>query len=60
MKLDADGYNAYGVAMCECGGKPMHAWEPGESCSPCRVVPAGAADLDREREEIVEAMPCGD
>lgn len=61
VKLDADGYNEYGVAMCECKRfGPIHAWEPGEWCSPKRVVPDATIDLDREREEIVEAMPCAD
>ena len=38
-RLDANGVNEHGVAMCECGEKRSHAWEPGESCSPERVVP---------------------
>lgn len=29
--------------MCECGNKPVHAWEPGEWCSPERVVPGGGS-----------------
>lgn len=59
MKLDANGVNEHGVQMCDCKRNgPIHAWEPGEWCGPL-VVPAGP-DLDREREEIVEAMPCAD
>lgn len=35
------GTNEFGVAMCKCRRYgPPHAWEPGESCSPSRVVPA--------------------
>lgn len=40
MKLSADGYNEHGVALCECGNKRLHAWEPGEWCSPYRVISA--------------------
>ena len=46
MALTADGYNEHGCAMCECGNKRPHAWEPGEWCSPERVIPAV-----EEREE---------
>lgn len=34
------GTNEHGVTMCKCRPfGPVHAWEPGESCSPNRVVP---------------------
>jgi hypothetical protein len=40
MKLDANGVNEHGVAMCACKpGRSVHAWEPGEWCSPRRVLP---------------------
>lgn len=40
MKLDENGVNEFGVAMCCCRrfGRP-HAWEPGETCSTERVNP---------------------
>jgi hypothetical protein len=38
--LDGNGINEFGVAMCECKPfGPIHAWEPGEWCSPERVIP---------------------
>ena len=34
------GYNKFGVPMCKClHYGPAHAWEPGEACSPVRVIP---------------------
>lgn len=37
------GINENGVQMCECKRYgPPHAWEPGESCSPERVIPAAS------------------
>lgn len=41
MKLTADGINEHGVAMCQCGNKRVHAWEPGEWCGD-RVIPGRA------------------
>lgn len=41
MKLDEKGVNEHGVAMCECGNKPAHAYEPGEFCGE-RVIPSAA------------------
>jgi hypothetical protein len=38
LKLDSNGVNEHGIAMCECGNKRPHAWEPGESCGD-RVIP---------------------
>jgi len=38
--LTANGINEHGVAMCVCGNKRLHAWEPGEWCGD-RVVPPG-------------------
>lgn len=37
-ELDANGVNQYGVAMCECGNKRVHAYEPGEWCGD-RMLP---------------------
>lgn len=39
----SDRYNESGLAMCACGNKRVHAWEPGEFCSPQRVIPTATA-----------------
>lgn len=51
-ELDEKGVNKHGVAMCECGNKPAHAWEPGESCSPERVIPSGSKGEERDEDEV--------
>jgi hypothetical protein len=44
------GINEHGVAMCECGNKRPHAWEPGEWCGD-RVIPADAAAEEPHTDE---------
>ena len=56
-KLSADGCNEHGVAMCECKPYgPVHAYEPGEWCSPERKVPVSSEDagttLTRDGVEV--------
>lgn len=52
MKVDAKGFNEFGVLMCECGNKRPHAWEPGEWCGD-HVLPAAATEAapSEPREE---------
>lgn len=46
------GINEHGVLMCECGNKRPHAYEPGEWCSPVRVLPKSAQPLhDSDTQE---------
>lgn len=56
MRLDEKGVNEHGVAMCECGNKPAHAWEPGESCGD-RVIPKAAGEPDApENPPLLERL----
>lgn len=47
-RFDAKGCNEHGVAMCECGNKRPHAYEPGEWCGD-RVIPKSSAPAEEKR-----------